>query len=278
MNFVEQEVSVNELFDRIAGNFDFSKPGIFDVSSSGIEIESFDFETGEKVYSLIQNLIVKEPVYFYYQIGSLKATAGHLVYSDEASKFIRADEHPEAKRLDEKMFVVDFTIDKTHNYYANGFLNHNTSPGGKALKHACSVMINMAPMNGADNRVEDENEEIVGHKVKAKIQKNKVGAPYREAIYTVKYTKGIINKNEEVLNLAILMGLVDRPNNKTYAYGNEKFNGKQAILDYLQDPVKMELLEEACRERYLSGDGPVSSMSSSHEGLDSEETPFDDLE
>jgi len=138
--------------------------------------------------------------------------------------------------------------------------NPEDSPGGKALKHACSVMINMAPMGGADNRVEDENEEIVGHKVKAKIQKNKVGAPYREAIYTIKYTKGIVNRNEEVLNLAILMGLVDRPNNKTYVLGQEKFNGKQAILDYLDDNTKLIQLEEACREKYLSGEGPVASV------------------
>ena len=140
--------------------------------------------------------------------------------------------------------------------------NPEDSPGGKALKHACSVMINMAPMNGADNRVENDNEEIIGHKVKAKIQKNKVGAPYREAIYTIKYTEGIINKNEEVLDLAILMGLVTRPNNKIYVFGDEKFNGRQAILDYLAESARLDNLEESCRVKYLSGEGPILSTAS----------------
>jgi recombination protein RecA len=153
------------------------------------------------------------------------------------------------------------------------------SPGGKALKHACSVMINMAAMGGADNRVEDDNEEVVGHKVKAKIQKNKVGAPYREAVYTIKYTKGIINRSEEVLDLAILVGLITKPNIKNYVFGEEKFVGRQAILDYLADEDKLSELEESCRERYLSGEIQIIvSNDDDEDESDSSESMFDVME
>jgi recombination protein RecA len=147
--------------------------------------------------------------------------------------------------------------------------NPEDSPGGKALKHACSVMINMAPMSGADNRVEDDKEEIIGHKVKAKVQKNKVGAPYREAIYTIKYTEGIIHKNQEAVELGILMGLIERPNNKTYILNGDKFNGRQAIEDFLINEEARVSLEEACRHKYLSGEVSVSSIS--NESSDDEE-------
>ena len=280
MSVVEQDVFVSELFDRIAADFDFSSPGIFDVSSSGIEIESFDFNTGERTFSLLKNLIVKDPVDFYYKVGELRATAGHLIYDESSSKFVRADEHPGAKKIEEKMFVVDFTVDGTHNYFANGLLNHNTSPGGKALKHACSVMINMAPINSADSKIEDENEVVVGHKVRAKIQKNKVGAPFREAVYTIKYTEGLINREDELLDLAVTCGVIIRPNNKTYELDGQKFIGRPAMLEYLKNEAVFGGVEDLCRGKYISGELFASPMSASDDESMAEdtETIFDVME
>ena len=79
------------------------------------------------------------------------------------------------------------------------FGDPTTSPGGKALKHACSLMINMAPVFGADSVIKNDDGDKIGHTVRAKIQKNKVGAPYRQAEYKVKYKKGIVNIEEELL-------------------------------------------------------------------------------
>jgi hypothetical protein len=276
---VEQEVFVNELFDRIVKDFDFSKPGIFDISSSGIEIESFDFEKGQKTFSPLKYLIVKEIVDFYYQVGDLKATAGHMLFDESSKKFIRADSHPSAKRVDEKMFVVDFTVEDTHNYYANGFLNHNTSPGGRALKHACSVMVNMAKINSADSNIEDENEVVIGHKVKAKIQKNKVGAPFREAIYAIKYVEGLVGQEEELLDVAVICGIITRPNNKTYEFGDKKFVGRQTMLDYLKDQNIFAEVENLCREKYISGESfSASAIEDSDENEEDEGSIFDTIE
>ena len=67
-------------------------------------------------------------------------------------------------------------LSKGKNYFANGQLNHNTTPGGKALKHACSIMVEVGPMSGADNLILDAREEKQGHKIRAKITKNKVSS------------------------------------------------------------------------------------------------------
>jgi recombination protein RecA len=155
--------------------------------------------------------------------------------------------------------------------------NPEDSPGGKALKHACSVMVNMAPISGADSKVEDENENVIGHKVRAKIQKNKVGAPFREAVYTIKYTEGLINREEELLDLAVLCKVINRPNNRTYELGDDKFSSRQSMIDYLKDEACFGGVEDLCRTKYLSGEvaGPVASDGDESEEM---ETLFDVME
>ena len=59
-------------------------------------------------------------------------------------------------------------------------------------------MVNMAPISGADSYVTDSNGDRVGHKVRAKIGKNKVGSPFRKAEYTIEYLFGIVNQEEEL--------------------------------------------------------------------------------
>jgi len=115
------------------------------------------------------------------------------------------------------------------------FGDPTSSPGGKALKHACSLMINMAPMSGADNIVSDASGARVGHKVRAKIGKNKVGSPFRTSEYTVEYLKGIVNIEEELLDLCVEFGKITRPNNKTYLINDEKVVGRSNALQYLKD-------------------------------------------
>ncbi len=157
--------------------------------------------------------------------------------------------------------------------------NPETSPGGKALKHACSVMINMAPINSADSRIEDENEVVVGHKVRAKVQKNKVGAPFREAVYTIKYTEGLINREEELLDLAVVCGVITRPNIKTYELDGQKFVGRPAMIEYLKDDAVFGGVEGLCRGRYISGELFASPMTHDDENIaDNEESIFDIME
>jgi len=155
--------------------------------------------------------------------------------------------------------------------------NPEDSPGGRALKHACSVMVNMAPISGAENKIEDENENVIGHKVRAKIQKNKVGAPFREAIYTIKYTEGLINREEELLDLAVICKVINRPNNRTYELGDDKFSSRQAMIDYLKDEACFGGVEDLCRHKYLSGE--VAGPSFSEDEVSEEmETLFNVME
>jgi len=125
--------------------------------------------------------------------------------------------------------------------------------GGHALKHACSVMINVNPMGGADNIVLDDNDQKIGHKAKAKVAKNKVGPPYRESIYTIKYTEGLIERETELLELAVLCGVIERPSTVSYLINGEKIVGKEKASVFLKNKAAFSEVEEACRTIYLAG-------------------------
>ena len=110
-----------------------------------------------------------------------------------------------------------------------------SSPGGKALKHACSLMVNMAPISSSESYIYNSEGSRIGHKVRAKIGKNKVGSPFKEAEYSIEYLRGITNLIEEVFLLGINYNLIERPNNRSYIIGSEKIVGKDSALKYLEE-------------------------------------------
>jgi recombination protein RecA len=108
------------------------------------------------------------------------------------------------------------------------------SPGGSALKFACSQMINLAKINSAESKIE-RNEEQVGHLVRCRIDKNKTSSPFKVAEVAIEYTKGVVRRGVELRDLGCKYGVIKRPNNRTYEYDGQSFNGKDAMSDYLED-------------------------------------------
>lgn len=128
-----------------------------------------------------------------------------------------------------------------------------SSPGGKALKHACSLMINMAPISSSDSYIYDSDDTRIGHKVRAKIGKNKVGSPFKKAEYSIQYLRGITNLVEEVFLLGIKYNIIERPNNRSYIIYSEKIVGKDNAIQYLRDNVTIhdDILNKV-KEIYLN--------------------------
>ena len=134
------------------------------------------------------------------------------------------------------------------------FGDPTTSPGGKALKHACSLMLNMAPILSSDSVIKNSSGEKIGHTVRAKIQKNKVGAPFRQAEYKVEYEKGIVDQSEELFDLSVKYGLIERPNNQSYMVYGEKVRGRDAALAaFSKDKASLAEYDLKIRGMYLSG-------------------------
>ena len=128
--------------------------------------------------------------------------------------------------------------------------NPEDSPGGRALKHACSLMVETARKSGADNIIKNDIDEQVGHKTVAKIDKNKLSSPFKKAEYFVNYFEGIVNKEYELLEVGVKTGVIERPNNRTYIIGESKYTSRDDVLQYIIE--NEEAAEEMVRLSYLN--------------------------
>jgi len=113
--------------------------------------------------------------------------------------------------------------------------NPETSPGGRAWRHACSIMLNFAMINNKDSKIFDEEGEQTGHHVRVRVDKNRLAPPYRVAEIAIKYTQGIAEKEIEIRELGAKYDVIERPNNKTWILDDEKYNGKDAMAEALLD-------------------------------------------
>jgi len=91
-------------------------------------------------------------------------------------------------------------------------------PDGRALKHFCDYMLEVVRIDTKDGRVEKGmniygGAAQVGHKVRVRGKKNRVGAPFRASEFTLTYTSGITNIGEEVYDLAKSLKVIKHPIN-----------------------------------------------------------------
>jgi len=113
-------------------------------------------------------------------------------------------------------------------------------PDGRALKHFCDYMAQVDKLETKDNILEAGKDVAglaaqIGHKVRVKFKKNRCGAPYRVAQFTLDYNHGIINKGEEIFDLAKSIGVIFHPLNPDSGKPNNMY---WKFGDY--DPIKGE--------------------------------------
>jgi recombination protein RecA len=95
------------------------------------------------------------------------------------------------------------------------FGNPETTPGGKALKFYCSVRIDLRRIAQIK-----KGDEVIGSRIKAKVVKNKVAAPFGIAEFDLIYDEGI-SSTGEMLNLGEKYGIIKKAG-ASYSYGNTK--------------------------------------------------------
>ena len=107
------------------------------------------------------------------------------------------------------------------------FGNPETTPGGLALKFHASVRLDI---RRAD-RLKD-GEEIIGNRIRVKVAKNKVAAPFRQAEFDVIFGQGIC-KIGELLDIGVDAGIVQK-SGAWFSYNNERLGqGKANTKDFL---------------------------------------------
>lgn len=118
------------------------------------------------------------------------------------------------------------------------------TPGGRALKFYSSVRIDIRK---ADKIL--ENGVMVGNKTKVKIVKNKVAAPFKEVMLTMRYGKGLDTEGD-IINLAIDFGVVEKAGS-WFSYNGERIGqGREKVREYMEaNPDKKEEIEEKVKQK-----------------------------
>lgn len=119
------------------------------------------------------------------------------------------------------------------------FGNPETTTGGTALKFYSSVRIEVR--RSAQIK---QGDRIIGNRVKAKIVKNKVAAPFRTTEFDIMYNEGI-SLAGDLLETGVQFGVIEKLGN-SYAYKEEKLGvGREIAKQYLRErPELMEVIKK----------------------------------
>ena len=131
------------------------------------------------------------------------------------------------------------------------FGNPETTTGGNALKFYASVRLDVRRIQSIK-----VGAEIIGNRVRVRVVKNKVAAPFRTAEFDIMYNEGI-SKVGDIIDLGSELDIVEK-RGSWYSYGDIRLGqGRENAKEYLQqnDELAAEI-EKAVREQSMAGGLP----------------------
>ena len=122
------------------------------------------------------------------------------------------------------------------------FGNPETTTGGRALKFYSSVRIDIRRIGA----IKDGDQVVVG-RTRAKVVKNKVAPPFREAEFDMMYGEGI-SKEGDLLDMAVEKKIVDKSGTWFAFEGDRLGQGRENVKQYLKDnPATFKSIEDKVR-------------------------------
>jgi recombination protein RecA len=120
------------------------------------------------------------------------------------------------------------------------FGSPEVTPGGRALKFYSSVRIDLRRSESLK-----QGSEIIGNRVRARIVKNKVAAPFRVAEFDIMFNLGI-SKVGDLLDIGVSRGIVKKAG-AFYSYGETRLgqgreNSKNFLLERTDISEEIEAL------------------------------------
>ena len=113
------------------------------------------------------------------------------------------------------------------------FGNPETTPGGKALKFYTSVRLDIRRIAQIK-----KGEEIMGGRVRVKVVKNKVAAPFKQTEFDLMYNEGI-SREGEIIALGEKLNIIQK-SGASYKYGESPLGrGYDATRQVLRDDKKL---------------------------------------
>ena len=120
--------------------------------------------------------------------------------------------------------------------------NPETTPGGLALKYYASVRIDVRRIETLKN-----GGEMIGNRTRAKVVKNKVAPPFREAEFDIMYGEGI-SKVGEIIDLGVKLEIIDKAG-AWYTCNGQRIQGRDGVREYLlANPDACDAIEKEIRD------------------------------
>ena len=113
------------------------------------------------------------------------------------------------------------------------FGNPETTTGGRALKFYASVRLDLRKVDNIKN-----GEEFIGNRVKAKVVKNKVAPPFKDAEFEILFNEGI-SRTSDLMDLGLKTEVIQK-SGAWMSFENEKIGqGRESTRKFLQDNPKV---------------------------------------
>lgn len=117
-----------------------------------------------------------------------------------------------------------------------------TTPGGRALKYFSSVRIDVRRIEGIK-----VGGEFVGNRTRAKIVKNKVAPPFKEAEFDIMYGEGI-SRIGEIIDLGVKLDVIEK-GGSWFTVGETRIQGREGLKEHLREhPEVADELEQKIRD------------------------------
>ncbi|MFY9531737.1 MAG: recombinase RecA [Candidatus Acidiferrales bacterium] len=124
------------------------------------------------------------------------------------------------------------------------FGNPETTTGGRALKFYASIRLDIRRIQSIK-----EGDRVVGSRTRAKVVKNKVAAPFREAEFDILYGEGI-SREGDLLDLGVTRGLLEKAGTWISFKGERLGQGRENARVFLKDNLDVrEKIEHELRKQ-----------------------------
>lgn len=117
-------------------------------------------------------------------------------------------------------------------------VDHSFS-GGNTYAHFLSANVYFEAVARADAQIFDEKEQKVGHTMRATIEKSKFGPYPRKCEFKVNFGIGVIDRHEEIAQLALDYNVVQKTSTVTHEYGDKKWVGFPKFCESVRDDVAL---------------------------------------